>query len=66
MAAAGTSDVARGLAGVAAVCGYADHAHLTRECRRMTGEPPSRYMDVTVSSCGCGHDHRASFERFNL
>jgi AraC-like DNA-binding protein len=51
---------------MAAACGYADHAHLTRECRRMTGEPPSTYVDGTMSSCGCGHDHRASFERFTF
>jgi AraC-like DNA-binding protein len=62
--AAGTPDATRSLAEVAAACGYADHAHLTRECRRMTGEPPSTYLDVTVSSCRCGHDHRSSFERF--
>jgi AraC-like DNA-binding protein len=56
----------RSLAAMAAACGYADHGHLTRECRRMTGEPPSTYLDVTVAACGCGHDHRASFERFRF
>ena len=66
MAAAGPPDATRGLAGMAAACGYADHAHLTRECRRMTGEPPSTYVDGTMSSYGCGHDHRASFERFKF
>ena len=66
MAAIGPPDATRGLAGMAAACGYADHAHLARECRRMTGEPPSAYLDATRSSCGCGHDHRASFERFTF
>ena len=56
----------RNLAGMAAACGYADHGHLSRECRRMTGESPSTYLDVTMSSCRCGHDHRASFERFTF
>jgi AraC-like DNA-binding protein len=31
----------RDLAGVAAGLGFADHAHLTREIRALTGEPPS-------------------------
>jgi AraC-like DNA-binding protein len=59
-------DTGRSLASMATACGYADHAHLTRGCRRLTGEPPSTYLDVTVSSCRCGHDHRASFERFTF
>lgn len=66
MVATGPADAGRSLASMAAACGYADHAHLTRECRRMTGEPPSLYLDATVASCRCGHDHRASFERFTF
>jgi AraC-like DNA-binding protein len=66
MVATSAPDATRSLARMAAACGYADHGHLARECRRMTGEPPSTYLDVTVSSCGCGHDHRASFERFTF
>lgn len=32
------------LADVAATCGYADHAHLTREFRALAGVPPSVYV----------------------
>ena len=41
-----------GLAGLAAVAGYADQAHLTRECRRLAGEPPASLLargQMTVS-----------------
>lgn len=31
----------RGPGAIAAACGYADQAHLTRECRRLTGRTPS-------------------------
>lgn len=31
----------RGLGAIAAASGYADQAHLTRECRRLTGRTPS-------------------------
>ncbi|GAB0104573.1 helix-turn-helix transcriptional regulator [Nocardia sp. JMUB6875] len=33
-----------GLADVAAACGYADQAHLTREIRQLAGMPPSRLL----------------------
>jgi AraC-like DNA-binding protein len=33
-----------GLADLAAVIGYADQAHLTRECRRLTGESPAALL----------------------
>jgi AraC-like DNA-binding protein len=50
-----------GLAGLAARCGYADHAHLTRECVRMTGLTPTAFLAGVTESCRCGHDHAASF-----
>lgn len=33
-----------GLAALAAACGYADQAHLARECRRLAGRPPSAFL----------------------
>jgi AraC-like DNA-binding protein len=53
-----------GLAAIAMSCGYADHAHLTRECRRLSGVTPSAFLATSREQCLCGHDHRASFERF--
>jgi AraC-like DNA-binding protein len=53
-----TSD---GLAGLAAGAGYADQPHLTRECLRLTGVTPRTFLRQTELSCGCGHDHAASF-----
>jgi AraC-like DNA-binding protein len=41
-----------GLAELAAIAGYADQAHLTRECRRLSGESPASLLAhtaVTVS-----------------
>ncbi len=35
---------AASLADVAATCGYADHAHLTREFRALAGVPPTVYV----------------------
>ena len=35
---------AAGLAGLAAAAGYADQAHLTRECGRLAGAPPGRLV----------------------
>lgn len=48
-----------GLAGLAALAGYADHAHLTRECVRLVGLAPRAFLGS--SRCGCGHDHAASY-----
>ena len=53
-----------GLAALAFECGYADHAHLTRECVRMTGQPPTTFLAGAMERCGCGHDHAASFVQF--
>ena len=50
-----------GLAALAAEAGYADHAHLCRECLRLTGLPPLAFLK---GRCGCGHDHSASFVPF--
>jgi AraC-like DNA-binding protein len=50
-----------GLALLAAEAGYADQPHLTRECLRLTGVTPRTFLRQTELSCGCGHDHAASF-----
>lgn len=55
---------ADGLAGLAADTGYADHAHLTRECVRLTGVTPRSLLHGSVDRCGCGHDHAASYRPF--
>jgi AraC-like DNA-binding protein len=53
-----------GLADLAAEAGYADHAHLSRECRRLTGLPPRELLGGRSDRCGCGHDHSASYLPF--
>jgi AraC-like DNA-binding protein len=50
-----------GLARLAAEAGYADQPHLTRECLRLTGSSPRAFLGDVEQSCGCGHDHAASF-----
>jgi AraC-like DNA-binding protein len=50
-----------GVAMLAAEAGYADQPHLTRECVRLTGVSPRAFLGATEQSCGCGHDHSASF-----
>ncbi|GAA3986752.1 hypothetical protein GCM10022247_01350 [Allokutzneria multivorans] len=50
-----------GLAALAAASGYADQAHLTRECARLTGITPREFLRETERQCGCGHEHEASF-----
>ena len=50
-----------GLAALAARSGYADHAHLTRECVRLTGLPPRAFLGDGTGGCDCGHDHSAAF-----
>ena len=42
------SDRRRRLSEVAAVCGYADQAHLARDWRSLAGLPPSRWRDEDV------------------
>jgi AraC-like DNA-binding protein len=50
-----------GLAALAADAGYADQAHLTRECVRLTGVTPRTFLRQTTQACGCGHVHEVSF-----
>jgi AraC-like DNA-binding protein len=58
----GRSLTGDGLAVLAAEAGYADQPHLTRECLRLTGVTPRTFLRQTEQSCGCGHDHAASFQ----
>ena len=53
-----------GVADFAADAGYADHAHLSRECRRLTGLTPRELLGGRSDRCGCGHDHAASYQSF--
>ena len=53
-----------GLSGLAAETGYADHAHLTRECVRLTGVTPRELLGDKADRCDCGHDHSASYRPF--
>lgn len=55
---------ADGMAGLAVDAGYADQAHLSRECLRLTGLTPSRLLGGPVDRCACGHDHSASYTPF--
>ncbi|WP_067451602.1 helix-turn-helix domain-containing protein [Actinomadura macra] len=41
--------------------GYTDQTHLGRECRRLVGVTPGRFLAETGAACGCGHDHAVSF-----
>lgn len=55
---------ADGIAGLAADLGYADQAHLGRECLRLTGLTPRQLLGGDVDRCLCGHDHSASYAPF--
>ncbi|GIF01019.1 helix-turn-helix domain-containing protein [Paractinoplanes rishiriensis] len=55
---------AAGIAGAAAEVGYADQAHLGRECLRLTGRTPRQLLGGDVDRCACGHDHSASYRPF--
>ncbi len=55
---------ADGMAGLAIDAGYADQAHLSRECLRLTGLTPSRLLGGDIERCTCGHDHSASYAPF--
>lgn len=53
-----------GMAGLAVDAGYADQAHLSRECLRLTGLTPRQLLGGTVDRCACGHEHSASYRPF--
>ena len=55
---------ADGMAGLAVDAGYADQAHLSRECLRLTGLTPRGLFGGTIDRCTCGHEHSASYEPF--
>jgi AraC-like DNA-binding protein len=55
---------ADGPAGLAVDVGYADQAHLSRECLRLTGLSPGRLLGGDIDRCACGHDHSASYQPF--
>ena len=50
------------LAELAVDAGYADQAHLTRECVRLTGTTPRAFLAEAADACACGHDHAASYQ----
>jgi AraC-like DNA-binding protein len=55
---------ADGVAGLAIDAGYADQAHLSRECLRLTGLTPRQLLGGDIDRCACGHDHSASYMPF--
>lgn len=63
-AAAGRPEPVGTVADLAAEIGYADHAHLSRECLRLTGVTPRELLGSRSDQCGFGHDHSASFRPF--
>lgn len=50
-----------GLATLAAAAGYADQAHLSRECVRLTGVTPRTFLRETTEVCAHRHDHQVSW-----
>jgi AraC-like DNA-binding protein len=55
---------ADGMAGLAVDVGYADQAHLSRECLRLTGLTPRQLLGGSIDRCACGHEHSASYKPF--
>jgi AraC-like DNA-binding protein len=53
-----------GIAGLAVDVGYADQAHLSRDCLRLTGLTPTGLLGGDVERCACGHEHAASYQPF--
>lgn len=49
------------LSRLAAVAGYADQAHLTRECSRLTGLTPRTFLNEMMHTCAPTHDHTPSY-----
>jgi AraC-like DNA-binding protein len=68
LAQAGTTATGRrgadGVAGLAVDAGYADQAHLSRECLRLTGLTPRQLLGGEIDRCTCGHEHSASYAPF--
>lgn len=64
LALAQAGSTAAGLAQLAVDVGYADQAHLSRECLRLTGLTPSGLLGAELDRCQCGHDHVASYQPF--
>jgi AraC-like DNA-binding protein len=54
----------RRVAGLAMDVGYADQAHLSRECVRLSGLTPRQLVDGSVDRCACEHNHAASYAPF--
>lgn len=52
------------LGGLAIDAGYADQAHLSRECLRLTGLTPRQLLGGSIDRCTCGHEHSASYKPF--
>jgi AraC-like DNA-binding protein len=48
------------LARLAADAGYADQAHLSRECSALTGLSPSAFLAELRRTCGANHEHSPS------
>jgi AraC-like DNA-binding protein len=57
----GRRDARVSLVRLAQRAGYADQAHLTRECGMLTGLTPRAFLAEMWKSCGPTHDHEASF-----
>jgi AraC-like DNA-binding protein len=55
---------ADGMAGLAVDAGYADQAHLSRECLRLTGLTPREFLGTNADRCACDHDHSASYRTY--
>ncbi|MFC0112666.1 DUF6597 domain-containing transcriptional factor [Kibdelosporangium aridum] len=52
----------RSLTELAAVAGYADQAHLSREVVSITGVPPTELLAGLERTCGEHHDHTATYQ----
>jgi AraC-like DNA-binding protein len=53
-----------GVAGLALDVGYADQAHLNRECLRLSGLTPGQLVEVNLDRCAREHDHSGSYQPF--
>jgi AraC-like DNA-binding protein len=49
------------MASLAVDVGYADQAHLSRECLRLTGLTPREFLGSNAERCACDHDHSGSY-----